>query len=292
MLKCQLLLLENKMKKLDFPKIEEDIYQAIGKAGIIMDSELEEVLLQAQKREGKALARDILSDIILNGKIAKELQKPLCQDTGVAVFLVEIGSEIHNPALLEDTINSAVERSYKDFYFRKSMVEDPVFKRNNTGNNLPAIIHWKFTKGDKLKISFSAKGGGSENMSRLAMLKPSDGLAGVKDFVLDTVIKAKGNPCPPIIVGIGVGGNFESCAILAKKALFRRLGDKHPEAVWAKLEEELLEEINASNVGPQGLGGDTTALAVKVEYLPCHIASLPLAVNIQCHSNRHFTLTY
>lgn len=280
------------MKEINLQEVEEELYQKIGQVGIEIDPQVKEKVLKAQKNERKPLAKDILNDILLNGEIAHKLQKPLCQDTGLAVLFVEIGSAISFKGSLEETINSAVKRAYQDFYFRKSMVTDPLFQRKNTSTNLPAIIHWKYKLGDQLKISFSAKGGGSENMSKLIMLKPADGVQGVKKFVLDTVISAKGNPCPPIIVGLGVGGNFESCAFLAKKALFRDLQDSHPETEWANLEDELLKEINMSNIGPQGLGGYTTALAVKVEYLPCHIASLPVAVNIQCHSHRHFTLTF
>ncbi|MBI9031657.1 fumarate hydratase [bacterium] len=279
-------------KQIDLKDVEDQLYQAIGRVGIEIDPAVKRKLTEALAQEKNTLAQDILSDLLLNGQVAHKLQKPLCQDTGLAVFFVEIGYDLHLPASLEKTINSAVARAYQDFYFRKSMVNDPLFHRINTSNNLPAIIHWSFNQGDKLKISFSAKGGGSENMSRLKMLKPSDGVQGVKDFVLKTVIEANGNPCPPIIVGIGVGGNFESCAILAKKALFRDLDDNHPEEEWAALEQDILQEINKTNIGPQGLGGDTSALAVKIEYLPCHIASLPLAVNIQCHSHRHFTLEF
>lgn len=280
------------MKQINLQEVEEKLYQEIGKVGILMDSSVKKILESARDNETNPLAKEILSDILLNGQVAQDLQKPLCQDTGLAVFFVEVGSDLSYSGSLQATIDSAVSRAYQDFYFRKSMVADPLFARKNSQNNLPSIIHWSYKSGDNLKISFAAKGGGSENMSRLKMLKPADGVKGVKDFVLETVKIAKGNPCPPIIVGVGVGGNFESSAILAKKSLFRDLTDSHPEAEWAKLEEELLTEINNTNIGPQGLGGKTTALAVKIEHLPCHIASLPVAVNIQCHSHRHFTLTF
>ncbi len=280
------------MKQINLQEIEEELYQEIGKVGIVLDSQVKKKLECSLENETSPLAKEILSDILLNGQVAEDLQKPLCQDTGVAVFFIEVGSDLCFLGSLQETIDSAVRRAYQDFYFRKSMVEDPIFQRRNTKNNLPAIIHWSYNSGDKLKISFAAKGGGSENMSRLKMLKPSDGVTGVKDFVLETVKLAKSNPCPPIIVGVGVGGNFETCALLAKKSLFRSLTDSHPQAQWANLEAELLQEINKTNIGPQGLGGNTTALSVKVEYLPCHIASLPVAVNIQCHSHRHFTLTF
>ena len=280
------------MKTIDLKKVDEELYNEIGKSGIFIDKDVKKRLEKALNQERNPLAKDILSDLLLNGEVAEKLQKPLCQDTGLAVLFVEVGTKIQFAASLEDTINSAIKRAYQDFYFRKSMVASPIFERKNTNTNLPAIIHWNFKSGDELKISFAAKGGGSENMSRLMMLKPSDGVEGVKKFVVKSIVEAKSNPCPPLIIGVGVGGNFESCAILAKKALFRDLDDSHPEQEWANLEEELLSEINKTNVGPQGLGGDTTALAVKVEYLPCHIASLPVAVNLQCHSHRHFTLTF
>lgn len=280
------------MKTINLQEVEERLYTEIGKAGIIIDKSVKNRLEQALNSERNPLAKDIISDLLLNGEVAEKLQKPLCQDTGLAVLFVEVGSELHFIDSLEETINSAIKRAYQDFYFRKSIVNDPLFQRKNTNTNLPAIIHWSYKSGDELKISFSAKGGGSENMSRLIMLKPSDGVEGVKEFVIKSVVEAKSNPCPPLIIGVGVGGNFEACAILAKKALFRDLDDSHPKPAWANLEEELLRELNKTNTGPQGLGGDTTALAVKVEYLPCHIASLPVAINIQCHSHRHFTLTF
>lgn len=280
------------MKKIDLKLVEEKLYHEIGKAGIVMDEELQHLIEKYKENERNPLAKEILSDILKNGEVARELQKPLCQDTGVAVFFVEVGSKINFNDSLEKCINSAVERAYQEFYLRKSMVEDPLFGRKNTNTNLPPLIHWIYTDSEELKISFSAKGGGSENMSRLAMLKPADGIEGAVKFVLETVTIAKSNPCPPIIVGVGVGGNFETCAILAKKALFRKLSDSHTEERWANLEDTLLQQINSTNIGPQGMGGDTTALAVKIEYLPCHIASLPIAVNIQCHSHRHFSLTF
>ncbi len=280
------------MKEIDFNQVEESLYDNIGKSLVILAEEVEELIKSARKEESNPLAKEILQDILKNGQVAKELNRPLCQDTGLAVFFVEIGKDLSSIGEIEATINRAVKRAYHDFYLRKSVVKDPVFDRQNTGDNLPAIIHYSFIDGDKLRISFSAKGGGSENMSRLAMLKPSDGLAGVKRFVIETVKIAGGNPCPPIIVGVGVGGNFETCALLAKQSLSRELSDRHPEEKWARLEDELLKEINLLGVGPQGLGGDTSALAVKIEKGPCHIASLPVAVNIQCHSHRHFTLEF
>lgn len=280
------------MKSIDLTLVEDKLYHAIGKAGIVMDEEVEYLIKKYKDKERNPLAKEILTDILKNGTIAQELKKPLCQDTGIALFFIEVGAKLSFNGSLEKCIDSAVERAYEDFYLRKSMVEDPLFGRKNTKTNLPPIIHWSYNNGEELKISFSAKGGGSENMSRLAMLKPADGVDGMMQFVLETVTIARSNPCPPIIVGVGVGGNFETCAILAKKALFRKLADSHKDARWADLEETLLQQINSTNIGPQGMGGDTTALAVKIEYTPCHIASLPVAVNIQCHSHRHFSLTF
>lgn len=280
------------MKSIDLTLVEDKLYHAIGKAGIVMDEEVEYLIKKYKDKERNPLAKEILTDILKNGTIAQELKKPLCQDTGIALFFIEVGAKLSFNGSLEKCIDSAVERAYEDFYLRKSMVEDPLFGRKNTKTNLPPIIHWSYNDGEELKISFSAKGGGSENMSRLAMLKPADGVDGMMQFVLETVNIARSNPCPPIIVGVGVGGNFETCAILAKKALFRKLSDSHKEERWANLEKTLLQQINSTNIGPQGMGGDTTALAVKIEYTPCHIASLPVAVNIQCHSHRHFSLTF
>ena len=280
------------MRQIELHNVEERLYQEIGKAGVIIDSTVKRMLKNSLLKEKSPIAKEVISDILKNGEVAEALQRPLCQDTGVAVLFVEVGEDISYKGSLKGTIFRAVERAYKDFYLRKSMVKDPLFGRENSKTNLPALIHWDFIKGDSLKITFAAKGGGSENMSRVAMLKPADGIEGVKKFVLDTVVLAGGNPCPPIIVGVGVGGNFETCAILAKKSLLRDLEDSHKEKNWAQLEDELLTEINKSGIGPQGLGGDTTALAVKVEQMSCHIASLPVAVNIQCHSHRHVCLKF
>jgi fumarate hydratase subunit alpha len=213
---------------------------------------------------------------------------PICQDTGAAVFFIELGQDAHIVGgSLTEAINEGVRRGYKNGYLRKSMVAEPVFERRNTGDNTPAIIHIDVVPGDKLKMLIMPKGGGSENMGRLAMLRPSDGLKGVKEFIVKTVREAGGNPCPPVVVGVGLGGTMEMTALLAKKALARSIGQPNPDPRYAQLESELLEEINKTGVGPQGLGSRITALAVHIEYFPAHITGLPVAVNLNCHVSRH-----
>lgn len=244
-------------------------------------------LQAARESEESPVGREILEQILENQQIARTEDVPICQDTGVAVFFVEVGQDVHlTGGGLEEAINEGVRLGYTEGYLRKSMVVNP-WKRANTGDNTPAIIHARVVPGDKVRLIFAAKGGGSENMSALKMLKPADGLDGVLKFVVDTVDNAGPNACPPLVVGVGVGGNFEECALLAKKALIRHVGAHHPDPEIAAAEKTLLERINKLGVGPQGLGGTTTALAVNMEVMPCHIASLPCAVNIQCHANRH-----
>ncbi len=220
--------------------------------------------------------------------MASEDKIPLCQDTGVAVIFVEWGTEVlYEDGDPMDAFNEGVRLAVKEGYLRASVVDDPVFNRINTKDNTPCIVHFELVKGDRVKIVVAPKGAGSENMSALRMLKPAQGLKGVKDFVIETVKNAGGNPCPPIIVGVGIGGNFEKSAILAKKALLRKVGEPNKNPDYARLEQELLNEINLLGIGAMGVGGRITALAVHIEYAPCHIASLPVAVNIQCHSARH-----
>ncbi len=238
------------------------------------------------KSETSQIGKQILQQLIENADIAENQQKPLCQDTGFAVFFVELGNEVKLDCDLDSAINEGVRNGYQNGYLRKSIVSDP-FNRVNTKDNTPAIVHIKHVMGDKLKITFAPKGGGSENMSRLKMLVPAQGLEGVKQFVLETVELAGANPCPPIIVGVGVGGTFEKASFLAKESLLREIGSQHPDPFYADLEKELLTEVNQLGIGPAGLGGSTTALSVFVNTHPCHIASLPVAVNIQCHSARH-----
>ncbi len=246
-------------------------------------------LESACENEQSELGREILRQLKGNADLARQKQMAICQDTGMAVFFIELGQEVRIVGgSLTEAINEGVRRGYKNGYLRNSVVGDPI-ERINTGDNTPAVIHYEIVEGDRLKISFAPKGFGSENMSALKMLKPSDGLGGVKKFVLETVEKAGPNPCPPVVVGVGIGGTMEKAAILAKKALLRPIGTtvgNRPRYV-AELEKELLETINKTGIGPAGLGGTTTALGVNIEVFPTHIAGLPVAVNISCHATRH-----
>lgn len=237
--------------------------------------------------EESPIGRDVFAQLVENADIARDEQVPMCQDTGFAVVFVELGQDVHiTGGLLNDAINAGVAKGYTEGYLRKSIVGHPL-DRKNTGNNTPAVIHVEIVPGDKLKITVAPKGGGSENMSGVRMLKPSDGVEGVRKFVVETVKAAGSNPCPPIIVGVGIGGTMEKAAYLAKKALLRRVGEHNANHSDAALEDELLKLVNDTGIGPAGLGGRITALAVNVETHPCHIASLPVAVNIQCHAARH-----
>ncbi|WP_338833213.1 L(+)-tartrate dehydratase subunit alpha [Moorella humiferrea] len=248
-----------------------------------------QAMAAAEAKEEAPLGRDILKKLQENARLAAENLEPICQDTGVAVVFVELGQEIHvTGGNLYDAINAGVRQGYTEGYLRKSVVDDP-FLRRNTGDNTPAIIHTEIVDGDRVKITVAPKGAGSENMSGVKMLKPADGVAGIKKYVLQVVEEAGGNPCPPIVVGVGIGGNLEKAPYLAKKALLRPLGQRHPLKHVAALEEELLAAINATGIGPQGLGGRVTALDVHIEIYPTHIASLPVAVNLQCHAARHAT---
>ena len=233
------------------------------------------------------LGRLVIEQMLLNQEIAKSDRLPICQDTGMVVVFVTMGQDVRIVGGgLKDAINEGVRKGYDEGFLRKSTVADPI-NRINKGENTPAIIHYDIVEGDTFHITVSPKGFGSENMSRLKMLVPADGIQGIKDFVLETVTLAHSNACPPIIVGIGIGGNFELSALMAKKALLRHLGKPHPDPSWAKVEQELLQEINATNIGPAGLGGCTTAMAVHINTYATHIAGLPVAVNIGCHVNRH-----
>ena len=241
----------------------------------------------AYEKELSLTGKEIIEQLIKNAEIAREEEVPMCQDTGFAVVFVELGQDVHiTGGTLEDAINEGVRRGYTQGYLRKSIVGHPL-ERVNTGDNTPCVLHLKLVPGENLKITVAPKGGGSENMSAIRMLKPAEGVEGVKKFVLDTVKAAGPNPCPPIIVGVGIGGTFEKSALLAKEALLRSVGTPSPRPEIASLEKELLEEINKTGIGPQGLGGRYTALAVHIEIYPAHIASLPVAVNINCHASRH-----
>ncbi len=236
-------------------------------------------------------AATVLDDIIENYHIADQTQVPICQDTGLACVFLDLGQDVHLVGNIEEAVNEGVRQGYADGYLRKSVVGDPL-RRVNTGDNTPAIIYYRLVPGDKIKISLATKGFGSENMSQLKMLRPADGLQGVKDFVLKVVRDAGPNPCPPIIVGVGIGGNFDRAAEMAKRSLLRETGAPNPDPFYAELEAELLSEINELGIGPMGFGGMSTCLAVAIEALPTHIAGLPVAVNIQCHAARHIEEVY
>ncbi len=245
-------------------------------------------LQRGRQTETSPLGQNILEKCLENATLSQKTLVPLCQDTGTAVFDVKIGKDvIVTGRSISEAINDGVRQAYTKAYLRKSIVADPLYDRVNTKDNTPAVIHYTFTDGDQIQIHFAPKGGGAENMSAIKMMVPADGEQGVIDFVIDTVQKAGGNPCPPIVVGVGIGGNFELCALTAKRALMRPTNSENPNPKYATLEKLLLEKINALGIGPQGLGGDTTALAVHIETAPAHIASFPVAININCHSARH-----
>ena len=256
----------------------------------IIPSDVMEALKKAKEKEQSPIGKLVLDKIIENDEYASTHHLPLCQDTGIVVCFLEVGYDVHFDGDIYEAINEGVRRAYKKGYFRKSIVKHPL-DRINTNDNAPAISHITFIPGDKLAISIACKGAGSENMSAVKMLTPADGIEGIKNFVLDTVTKAGGRPCPPIIVGLGIGGDFELSTIMAKKALMRNIDDESPDPIINKLEKELKEEINNQGIGPMGLGGTCTCLAVKADVYPCHIASLPVAINIQCHASRHQTRT-
>ncbi len=279
------------MKKISAKIIKEKVHDLCIDANINIDPQVNSALKQAIKQETAATAKEILSIIVKNHELARQKEMPLCQDTGMALFFVDIGQDIHVvDGNINHAINEGVKSGYKSGYLRKSVVYDPAFQRKNTESNTPALIHYNIVPGDQLTITCAPKGGGAENMSRIQMMKPADGIPGIKNFVLESVKQAGGNPCPPLILGIGVGSNFEGAALLAKKALLRPLNSYHPEQEWADLEKQLLKEINELGIGPMGLGGKTTAIGVNILTAATHIASLPVAINFQCHCHRHKTI--
>ena len=273
------------MKEIDVNQIIENVKKLCIECATFVSNDALERIKKAKDNE-KGLAKEILSQIIENDEIAIKENVPLCQDTGIMVAFVEIGNDVHLNGDLYEAINEGVRLGYTEGYLRKSVVKSPL-NRVNTKDNTPAIVHVKYNMGDKLKITLCPKGAGSENMSKVKMLVPADGINGIKKFVKDTILEAGGRCCPPIIVGLGIGGDLEKCALLAKEALTRDLDDTSSDIDAKNLEDELLKEINELNVGPMGLGGKTTCLAVKVNLYACHIASLPVAINIQCHASRH-----
>jgi fumarate hydratase subunit alpha len=245
---------------------------------------------ELKAKEESPTAKSVLDILLENYELAEKEQMPICQDTGVAVCFIELGQDVHLiGGDFTEAINEGVRQGYKDGYLRKSMVADPIIDRVNTKDNTPALIYTDIVPGDKVKITIATKGGGSENMSEVKMMKAADGIKGVVDFVVDRISRSGGNPCPPIVVGVGLGGNFEQSALLSKKSLLRSLTEKNPDPKWAEVEAEILEKVNNLGIGPQGLGGRTTALGVHILAKPCHIASMPVAVNVQCHAARHKT---
>lgn len=279
------------MKTISAEKIHKAIVEMIAKTNTVLEHDVYDALKAAYEAEEIPASKEIFNQLINNADYAAESKLPLCQDCGTAIFFVERGEDIHiDKGTLNEVINAAMIEGYEKSYLRKSMC-DP-FTRKNTGDNSPAVIHTEVVAGDSLKISYLAKGGGSENVSRVTMLTPSQGLDGIRKYVIERVADAGPNPCPPVVVGIGIGGTFESVGILAKKALMRSLDDEHPDPEIRAIEADFLERINKLNIGPMGLGGKTSALGVKIMVAPCHIASLPLAVNIQCHSIRHNTIEF
>ncbi len=276
------------MREINVSEIIPVVRKLCMDANYYIGEDVIEKIKEFKEKEKSPTGREILDIILENDELAAKEQMPMCQDTGVAVVFVDLGQEVHIVGGdFYEAINEGVRQGYKDGYLRKSMVDGPVIKRKNTGDNTPAIIYTNIVPGDKIKIIVAPKGGGSENMSEVKMMKAADGIEGVKDFVVDRVRRSGGNPCPPIIVGVGMGGDFEKSALLAKESLLRPLNEKNSDPELAEIEQELLERINRLGIGPQGLGGTTTALAVFIKRMPCHIASMPVAVNIQCHAARH-----
>lgn len=279
------------MRTIPVSQITDAVKEMCIEANLFLTKDMEEALKQAQKSEEAPLGRSVLDQLCQNLQIAGEDSIPICQDTGMAVVFLEVGQEVHfEGGVLEDAVNEGIRRGYTEGCLRKSVVSDPLI-RENTKDNTPGVIHYSIIPGDRVKITVAPKGFGSENMSRIFMLKPADGEEGVKNAVLTAVKEAGPNACPPMVVGVGIGGTFEKCALLAKQALTRPL-DQRSEIPWVRaMEEELLERINRSGIGPGGLGGTTTALGVNISTYPTHIAGLPVAVNICCHVNRHAVRT-
>ena len=274
------------MRIINSNKITEEVKKLCIEGNIFLGEDVIKSFEENLNKEESQRGRDVLNILIENAKIAREKEIPLCQDTGMAVFFVNVGQEVMVEGdTLTDAINKGVSEGYTEGYLRKSVVSP--LSRINTQDNTPAIIHYDMVKGDKIEIKYAPKGFGSENMSKSKMLKPSDGIEGVKKFILDTVSEAGPNPCPPIVVGVGIGGTLDKCAQIAKKALFRNVGEHNEDEFIADLEKEMLIKINNLGIGPQGLGGNTTALAINIETFPTHIAGLPVVVNINCHAARH-----
>lgn len=297
---CSLVVLqkEKQMRAIDYKDVADAVAQLCIDSCYELSDDVLSALSDAAKTETNPAAVDILEQLIENARIAKDERIPICQDTGLAVVFIQQGSQVlitppqdKPDATLCDAINAGVQTGYEKGLLRKSVVAEPLNTRTNTSTNTPAIIHHTIVPGDKLKISVMTKGGGCENKSQFKMFNPTDDKQTIADWIVNVVTDAGANACPPFVIGVGLGGDFELSCLLSKKALLRKTGKKNPDPFYADMETELLKKINASNLGPQGLGGDTTALAVQIETYPCHIASLPVAVNIECHAHRHKTAT-
>lgn len=279
------------MREIKYDDIVEAVANLCKQACCIVTPDMKEALRNAAVKEISPLGKDIISKIIQNGKIAEEKHMPICQDTGMSVVFLEAGQDVHVVGgYIEDAINDGIAKGYTEGYLRKSVVNEPIYERKNTGDNTPAVINTRIIKGDKIRIKVAPKGFGSENKSMLKMLVPADGLEGVKKLFLEAVKYAGPNSCPPLVIGVGIGGTMDKAALLAKIAAVREVDSKNPDPRYAKLEDELLELANKTGVGPQGLGGIITALKVNVEWYPTHIAGLPVAININCHAARHASI--
>ena len=276
------------MRKIEAEIIKQKVKELFLRANYHIGEDVLNALKEAREGEVSEVGCSVLDMLIENYKIASREEIAICQDTGLAVLYVELGQEVYIiGGNFREAVNEGVKEAYMEGYLRKSMVDDPVFARKNTGTNTPAVIYTDIVPVDKIKFMVTHKGFGSENMSALAMMKPADGPEGIKNFVVDTIKKAGPNPCPPTIVGVGIGGTADKALVIAKKALFRKIGEHHLDERYAKMEKEILEQINNLGIGPAGLGGRATALAVNIEYTPTHIAGMPVAVNVCCHAARH-----
>jgi len=277
-----------KIREIEASQITEEVKRLCVEANYFLPEDVVERLEKMKEEDGWDLSKATIDKILQNAEIAKNDEVPICQDTGMAVVFIDIGQDVHVVGgSIEDAVNQGIREGYEEGFLRKSVVKDPLSDRSNTTDNTPGVIHYNIVPGDKLTITVAPKGFGSENMSRVKMLKPAEGLEGVKEFILETVEMAGPNPCPPTVVGVGVGGTFEKAAYLAKRSLMRDMDEYSSDPYYEKLEKEILEEINKLGIGPQGFGGKTTSFKVNIESYPTHIAGLPVAVNIQCHAARH-----
>ncbi|MFN2363930.1 MAG: fumarate hydratase [Halarsenatibacteraceae bacterium] len=279
------------MQLIKTEEIENQIAKKVQEVNFELPEDVEKAIRAAHDKENSKVGRKILKQILDNSEIAKNERVPLCQDTGLVVVYARVGQNLKFDGSLEEAINKGVSKGYKDGYLRKSVVKDPL-DRENTGTNTPVIIHYDLVEGSELKLDIATKGGGSENMSQIKMMKPTVSRADIIDYIVQVVKESGANACPPLIVGVGIGGNFEKSALLAKESLFERIDKVNPDPKLKKLESDLLEQVNQLGIGPQGLGGNTTGLGVNIKSYPCHIASMPVAVNLNCHSARHISLVF